>query len=79
VIWPYIKKDVFLLIADFWEGQINPAIYSEKFLNENDEHTSTLEIIPPKCTPLCQCCSVYFCRQVKNYWKVSEFSCSHSS
>ena len=26
---------------------MNPAVYSEKFLDENDEPTCTLKIIPP--------------------------------
>ena len=33
------------------------------------EATCTLKIIPPKCTPLCQPCDVYFYRQVKNFFK----------
>jgi hypothetical protein len=67
VIKPYVKKDKFLLILDSWGGQINPAIYDEKFVDENDEPTCSLKIIPPKCTPLCQPCDVYFYKQVKNY------------
>jgi hypothetical protein len=33
--------------------EINPALYDEKFVDENDEPTCSLKIIPPKCTPLC--------------------------
>jgi hypothetical protein len=58
---------MFLLILDSWGGQINPALYDEKFVDENDVPTCSLKIIPPKCTPLCQPCAVYFYRQVKNY------------
>jgi hypothetical protein len=67
VIKPYVNKYKFLLILDSWGGQINPAIYDEKFVDENDEPTCSLKTIPPKCTPLCQPCYVYFYRQVTNY------------
>jgi hypothetical protein len=67
VIHPYIKIDKFLLIIDSWGGQTNPAIYNEKCLDESDEPTCTLKIIPSKCKPLCQPCDTYFYRQVKNY------------
>jgi hypothetical protein len=67
IIKPYVKKDKFLLILDSWGGQINPALYDKKFVDENDEPTCSLKIIPLKYTPLCQPCDVYFYRQVKNY------------
>lgn len=31
--------------------------------------TCTVKVIPPKCTPICQPCDVYFYRQVKNFIK----------
>jgi hypothetical protein len=55
VVHAYVKKDKFLLIIDSWGGQTNPAIYNEEFLDENDEPTCTLKIIPPKCVSLVMC------------------------
>jgi hypothetical protein len=61
-----VKKDKFLQIADSWGGQTNiPAIYDEKFLNENNKPTCSLKIIWPKCTALRQPCDVHFFRHVK--------------
>jgi hypothetical protein len=40
---------------------------NEKFVDESSEPTCSLKIVPPKCTPMCQLCDVYFYRQVKNY------------
>jgi len=57
-----------MLILYYWRGQTNsPALYDEKLLDENDEPTCKLKVIPPKCAPLCPPCDVYFYRQVKNY------------
>jgi hypothetical protein len=67
VIKSYVKKDKFLLILVSWRGQTNPALYDEKFLDENYGPTCSLKIILPKCTLLCQPCDVYFYRQVKIY------------
>jgi hypothetical protein len=53
VIKPYVKKDKFLLILDSCGGQTNPALYNEKFLNENNEPTCSLKIIITKlCTTM---------------------------
>lgn len=65
VIKPYVENNKFLLILDSWGGQTNGALYDERFRDEDDEPTCTVKIIPPKCTPLCQPCDVYFYRQVK--------------
>jgi len=69
VIVPYVKSNKFLLIIDSWGGQTNPILFDEIFENEKGEATCTVKIIPPKCTPLCQPCDVYFYRQVKNLLK----------
>lgn len=69
IISPYVQKNKFLFIIDSWGGQINPALYDEIFEGEKGEATCTLKVIPPKCTPLCQPCDVYFYRQVKNFLK----------
>lgn len=66
---PYVKQEKFLLLIDSWGGQINPALYDEIFLDDDSVGTCTLKVIPPKCTPLCQPCDVYFYRQVKNLIK----------
>jgi hypothetical protein len=65
VIQPHVKKDNFMLILESWGGQTNPALYSKKFLDGNNELTCSLNIISQKCTSLCQPCNVYFSRQVK--------------
>ncbi|XP_067212474.1 uncharacterized protein [Linepithema humile] len=65
IISPYVKKNKFLFIIDSWGGHTNPALYDEIFEGEKGEATCTLKVIPPKCTPLCQPCNVYFYRQVK--------------
>ena len=44
-------------------------MHDELFEDSYGEATCTLKIIPPKCTPLCQPCDVYFYRQVKNFLK----------
>lgn len=62
VILTDVKKNKFLFIIDSWEGQTNPVLYDEIFENEKGEVMCTLKIIPPKCTPLCQPCDVYFYR-----------------
>ena len=67
IIHPYVNNNKFLMIVDSWGGQTSPAIYDQKFIDENNLSTCTLKIIPPKCTPLCQPCDVYFYRQIKNY------------
>jgi hypothetical protein len=47
----HVVNEIQLLLC---KGQINPALYNEMFHNENDEPISSLKIILPKCTPLCQ-------------------------
>lgn len=66
---PYVKQNKFLLIIDSWAGQTDTTLYDNIFVNENDEATCTVKIIPPKCTPICQPCDVYFFRQVKIFLK----------
>ena len=43
----------------------NTALYDTLYRDENDLPTCTLKIIPPKCTPLCQSCDLFFYRPVK--------------
>ena len=69
VLQPYVKKEKFLLIIDSWGGQTSSEIYDDIFVNDDDFPTCQVKIIPPKCTPLCQPCDVYFYRQVKNFIK----------
>lgn len=69
IILPYVKNNKFLFIIDSWGGQTNPVLYDEIFQNEEEEATCMIKVIPPKCTPLCQPCDVYFYRQVKNFLK----------
>jgi hypothetical protein len=38
-------------------------------IKKNGEVTSTVKVIPPKRTPMCQPCDVYFYRQVKDMVK----------
>ena len=52
-----------------WGGQTSLEMYDEIFINDDDLPTCQIKIIPPKCTPLCQPCDVYFYRQVKNFIK----------
>jgi hypothetical protein len=65
ILVPYVKNDKFLLIIDSWEGQTDCSLHDNIFENDSGEATCTLKFIPPKCTPLCQPCDVYFYRQVK--------------
>ena len=67
VLKPYVRKEKFLLLLDSWGGQTNGAIYDERFTDDDNMPTSTVKVIPPKCTPLCQPCDVYFYRQVKHF------------
>ncbi|XP_020292188.1 uncharacterized protein LOC109858896 [Pseudomyrmex gracilis] len=69
ILLPYVKKEKFLLIIDSWPGQTNPALYDEIFLDDDSAGTCTIKVVPPKCTPLCQPCDVYFYRQVNNFIK----------
>jgi hypothetical protein len=47
VMKPYVKKRKLMLIVGSWKGQTNPALYGEKFLEENEEPTCSLKIVPP--------------------------------
>lgn len=67
IIQPYVKTKPFLYIIDSWSGQTSSVLRQMKFKDEGGLPTCTLSIIPPKCTPFCQPCDVYFYRQVKNY------------
>jgi len=40
-------------------------MYNANFINDENRPTCNLQFIPPKCTPICQPCDVYFFRQVK--------------
>lgn len=66
---PYVRQEKFLLLIDSWDGQTNPALYDEIFLDNDGIGTCTIKLIPLKCAPLCQPCDVYFYRQVKNFIK----------
>ena len=66
VIKRYVQNNKFLLILDSWGGHINPMLYDDRFYDDKHLPTCTLKVIPPKCTPLCQPCDVYFFRQVKS-------------
>ncbi|EZA58474.1 hypothetical protein X777_01173 [Ooceraea biroi] len=57
-------------------GQTSVSMHQMKFTNEQGLPTCTLSIIPPKCTPFCQPCDVYFYRQVKNFIRRMQ-NCSH--
>jgi hypothetical protein len=46
IIKPYVKKDKFMLILEYWRRQTNPALYDEKFLDENEESTRSLKGTP---------------------------------
>jgi hypothetical protein len=65
VVKPYVGDNLFLFIVDSWGGQKNIQMYNEIFRDKNNKPTCNLQIIPPKCTPICQPCDVYFYRQVK--------------
>jgi hypothetical protein len=68
-----------LLILDFWEGQMNPALYKKTFFDEGKDLVCTLNRIPPKCTLLCQPCSCVFLQtSYKLYWEDAELPSSYS-
>jgi hypothetical protein len=62
----HVKKDKFMLIRDSWGGQTNLALYDKRFLDENDEPTCSMKMLP-KYAPLQQPSDVYIYRQVKKY------------
>jgi hypothetical protein len=43
----YEKKNKFQGILDPWGEHINSALYNKKFLDEKDESTCSMKIIPP--------------------------------
>jgi len=65
ILKPYVGNNPFLLIVDSWGGQKNINMYNANFINDENKPTCNLQFIPPKCTPICQPCDVYFFRQVK--------------
>jgi len=69
VLTEYCKKEEFLLILDSWGGQTDSAHFNNIFTDDDGNCNSTIEIIPPHCTPYCQPCDVNFLRQVKNFIK----------
>ena len=69
VLKPYVGENRFLLILNSWGGQADSVMYDDIFTDESDKVTCTVKVIPPKCTPLCQPCDVYFYRQTKNIIK----------
>lgn len=69
VVTQYCKQNRFLIILDSWGGQTDTAHFNSIFTDDDGNCSSTLEIIPPHCTPYCQPCDVYFFRQVKNFIK----------
>lgn len=68
-ILPYVKQKKFLFIIDSWGGQTDQLLYDHVFVDERKACTCTIKVIPPKCTPICQPCDVYFYRQVKIFTK----------
>ncbi|XP_049960726.1 uncharacterized protein LOC126481183 isoform X2 [Schistocerca serialis cubense] len=67
VMLPYVKKEKFLLIIDYWGDQTNPGLYDEIFTDDEGLGTRMVKVVPPKCTPIYQPCDVYFYRQVKHF------------
>lgn len=65
VLKPYVGNNPFLIIVDSWGGQKNIHMYNDNFTNHDNKVTCNLQIIPPKYTPICQPCDVYFYRQIK--------------
>lgn len=65
----YVRQEKFLLIIDSWGGQTDQTLYDNIFVDDEQACTCTVKVIPPKCTPLCQPCDVYFYRQVKIFIK----------
>uniref|UniRef100_UPI001478BC9B LOW QUALITY PROTEIN: uncharacterized protein LOC117611452 n=1 Tax=Osmia lignaria TaxID=473952 RepID=UPI001478BC9B len=65
VVKPYVGNNPFLMIVDSWGGHKNIHMYNETFVNSENKPTCNVQIIPPKCTPICQPYDVYFYRQVK--------------
>lgn len=43
---PYVQKNKFLLLIDSWDGQTNVTMYDEIFMDEHDEPSCTIKIIP---------------------------------
>lgn len=68
-ILPYVKQKKCLFIIDSWGGQTDQTLYNHIFVDEKRACTCTIKVIPPKCTPICQPCDVYFYRQVKIFIK----------
>lgn len=66
---PYVAQNKFLLLIDSWGGQTDMTLYDDIFDDEVGRASCTVKVIPPKCTPICQPCDVYFYRQVKNFIK----------
>jgi len=66
---PYMANNKFLLLINSWGGQIDITLYDDIFEDEKGRASCFTKIIPPKCTPLCQPCDVYFYRQIKNFIK----------
>jgi len=66
---PYVENNKFLLLIDSWGGQTDLTLYDDIFEDEEDRASCFTKIIPPKFTPLCQPCDVYFYRQIKNFIK----------
>lgn len=69
IIAPYVENKNFLLILDSWGGQKDPSLFHQRFTNEDGERNSSVEIIPPHCTPIAQPLDVFFFRQVKIFIK----------
>jgi len=64
-----VENNKFLLLIDSWGGQTDLTLYDDIFEDEEGRASCFTKIIPPKCTPLCQPCDVYFYRQIKNFIK----------
>jgi hypothetical protein len=73
VIQPHVKKDNFMLILESWGGQTNPALYSKKFLDKNNELTCSLNIISQKMyTTLSALQCILFQTSEKLNYKISD-------
>ena len=64
-----VEKRKILINHRFLGGQTNPGLYDEIFTDDEGLGTCTVKFLPPKCTPVCQLCNVYFYRQIKNFIK----------
>ena len=67
---PYCKNHKFLWIFDSWGGQIDIGYFNNVFTDEEENYTSTFEIIST--LHLILPCNANFFRQIKNFIKKSQ-------